>query len=125
QAKALNRLNAILQSTIATIQLHMANFPISTLQAIRARVGGGGTVDTPAGPVPGQGQGTGIQPGATGVKPATDGPAGGGGTASGPVAGTVLISLSSTDLDALARVAQSEVGHFGKYGKGQLSGGIG
>lgn len=35
-----------------------------------------------------------------------------------------LIDISDTDLDALARVAKSEVGHFGKYGNDQLGGGL-
>ncbi len=43
----------------------------------------------------------------------------------GAVAGTgKLIDISDTDLDALARVAQSEVGHFGQYGQDQLEGGL-
>lgn len=35
-----------------------------------------------------------------------------------------LIDISDTDLDALVRVAKSEVGHFGKYGDDQLNGGL-
>ncbi|TCP78854.1 cell wall hydrolase [Rhizobium sp. PP-CC-2G-626] len=35
-----------------------------------------------------------------------------------------LIDVSEMDLDALARVAASEVGHFGKYGEDQLRGGL-
>ncbi|WP_162488331.1 DUF2272 domain-containing protein [Azospirillum lipoferum] len=35
-----------------------------------------------------------------------------------------MIEVSDRALDALARVAQSEVGHFGKYGKAQLAGGL-
>jgi hypothetical protein len=43
----------------------------------------------------------------------------------GAVTGTgKLIEISDTDLDALARVANSEVGHFGKYGQAQLQGGL-
>lgn len=34
------------------------------------------------------------------------------------------IEVSPQDFDALARVAQSEVGHFGKYGTDQLTGGL-
>ena len=34
------------------------------------------------------------------------------------------ISISELDLDALARTARSEVGHFGKYGDDQLEGGV-
>ena len=35
-----------------------------------------------------------------------------------------LINIDDDGLDALARVAQSEVGHFKKYGNAQLSGGL-
>ncbi|MEP2641548.1 DUF2272 domain-containing protein [Roseobacter sp.] len=38
--------------------------------------------------------------------------------------GVRVIDVSPTDLDALTRVAQSEVGHFGKYGQAQLVGGL-
>jgi hypothetical protein len=34
------------------------------------------------------------------------------------------IDVSDRDVDALARVAHSEVGHFGKYGEAQLRGGL-
>ncbi len=48
------------------------------------------------------------------------------GTTAAPVATTrdKHIEINETDLDALARVAYSEVGHFGKYGEAQLRGGI-
>jgi len=48
------------------------------------------------------------------------------GTTAGPIATTrdKHIEISETDLDALARVTYSEVGHFGKYGEAQLRGGI-
>lgn len=36
----------------------------------------------------------------------------------------VTITIEPRDFDALCRVAQSEVGHFGRYGAEQLSGGI-
>ena len=113
QANALHKLNAILQATITSIQLHMANFPIATLEGIRARLGGT-TTST----------GATTSPGAT-----TSGPAAaesvvqpGGSSSAGQ---TVRIDLSASDMDALARVAQSEVGHFGKYGQNELVGGIG
>lgn len=35
-----------------------------------------------------------------------------------------VINITDVDLDALQRVAQSEVGHFGKYGEAQLRGGL-
>ena len=35
-----------------------------------------------------------------------------------------LIEVSDVDLDALARVANSEVGHFGRHGEDQLRGGL-
>lgn len=35
-----------------------------------------------------------------------------------------VITVDDRRLDALARVAQSEVGHFGKYGSAQLAGGL-
>lgn len=38
--------------------------------------------------------------------------------------GARRIVISDQDLDALARVARSEVGHFGKYGQDQLFGGL-
>ena len=44
-------------------------------------------------------------------------------TGATPVTG-ILIEVSATDLDALARVAKSEVGHFAKYGEDQLRGGL-
>ena len=50
------------------------------------------------------------------------------GTAPGPrpVSGgaAVRIEVTSTDLDALQRVANSEVGHFGRHGEDQLRGGL-
>lgn len=39
-------------------------------------------------------------------------------------AGAVVIAITEDDLDALQRVAQSEVGHFAKYGDAQLCGGL-
>ena len=38
--------------------------------------------------------------------------------------GVTTIEVTDRDLDALARVANSEVGHFGKYGQGELEGGV-
>ena len=38
--------------------------------------------------------------------------------------GTRHILVTMTDLDALMRVANSEVGHFGRYGEAQLRGGL-
>ncbi|GFE48419.1 hypothetical protein So717_01720 [Roseobacter cerasinus] len=44
--------------------------------------------------------------------------------AAAPPAGVIRIEITPQDLDALARVAQSEVGHFGQYGAAQLTGGV-
>ncbi|MCV3271312.1 DUF2272 domain-containing protein [Roseobacter sinensis] len=47
-------------------------------------------------------------------------------TPAAPASGDHLrIDITPQDFDALARVAQSEVGHFGKYGNDQLTGGLG
>lgn len=45
------------------------------------------------------------------------------GVGANPATGRV-INVTDTDLDALQRVAGSEVGHFGKYGQAQLQGGL-
>jgi hypothetical protein len=42
----------------------------------------------------------------------------------GSVEGARRIPVTDTDLDALMRVAKSEVGHFGQYGEAQLRGGL-
>lgn len=47
------------------------------------------------------------------------------GSGSGSIpAGHIAIEVGLAEVDALARVAQSEVGHFGKYGQDQLEGGV-
>ncbi|WP_136658039.1 DUF2272 domain-containing protein [Nitratireductor sp. XY-223] len=56
------------------------------------------------------------------------GPAPGPGPSPGPVPGPtnglVRVVITPSDFDALCRVAQSEVGHFGKHGQSQLEGGL-
>jgi hypothetical protein len=73
--------------------------------------GGAGGV---AGPIPGPVAG-----------PVTIAIAGGPAEPAHDVAGMIRIDVTPTDLDALQRVANSEVGHFGKYGEDQLRGGLG
>jgi Cell Wall Hydrolase len=52
-------------------------------------------------------------------------PVGGAGAGiGGGAAASVSMEISDDDLDALARVAQSEVGHFKKHGMDQLQGGL-
>lgn len=53
-----------------------------------------------------------------------EGPGSGNGRVTLPSVDGPEIHVSESDLDALARVSQSEVGHFGRYGAAQLSGGL-
>lgn len=68
--------------------------------------------------------------GSTASPPASPAPAPTGPTPPAPAVAAVppgdaaRIEITPQDLDALARVAQSEVGHFGQYGAAQLTGGL-
>ncbi|QIE55933.1 DUF2272 domain-containing protein [Pikeienuella piscinae] len=54
----------------------------------------------------------------------TDGAIAGGGAAAVSRPTGKVIDITDEDLDALQRVAQSEVGHFAKYGEAELRGGL-
>lgn len=78
----------------------------------------------------GTGSGGAAQPGGGGIlagggaQPA--GGAGGGAAQPSPAsAGGPTIRITETEMQALAKVAAGEVGHFGKYGKDVLKGGVG
>lgn len=129
KAAALNALSALLEDAIAIIQAHIANFPLATLKRLFAG-GEPGPVDVVTDPVivdPVNDNGGGGSQGEGGQ----GGGQGGGGTDVPPAPGPVIVTgdmirvaITPSDFDALCRVAQSEVGHFGKYGNAQLAGGL-
>lgn len=100
----LDGLNATLAKAIATIEFHIANFPLQTLREVYGR-NSGAQVLSPA-------------PVRTEQVPKS--------MTEAVRTHSLLkrVEISPLDLDALCRVAHSEVGHFAKYGPSQLQGGL-
>lgn len=108
------------QAAITTIEYYVANFPLQTLRNVGMRLGNVASAGAgaPNGPlnIP---AGTNTPRSPPPIQPAPTQP---------PIQVTPgklkIVEVQSKDLDALCRVAQSEVGHFLKYGRPELEGGL-
>jgi hypothetical protein len=120
KAAALNKLSLLIEQAVRVIAQHLANFPLGTLKGVLNGFGGATDEDDETDGNKNSNAGAGDNPAAGGSSL--------GGTSStdsgGGASQQIQIVIGPTELDALSRVAQSEVGHFGKYGQDQLSGGL-
>jgi hypothetical protein len=113
KAASLNKLSLLLEQAIAVIGRYIANFPLGTLKGILGGFGGDSD-DQDEGEIV-------VGPGTTDGGSSIEGHSDDGAAGTGQ---EIRIEIGATEFDALARVAQSEVGHFGKYGQDQLTGGL-
>ena len=111
--KAIRDRETAVRAIIARLKYDSSLAGVLKLETALPAASGGGAGPEEAGP-PGAGGG------ADAVAAITTGP-GASPAASGSV---VAIDVTNSDLDAIARTVQSEVGHFGKHGADQLKGAV-